>query len=632
MATTELTGAEEVAWDLSDLYDGGDDPRIEQDVEQAETAAAAFRELYYGRVAQLSPDELRTAIEEREKIESAFTRAIYYAHLWFSTDMSDSQRGALVARLTEKGAALDTQLLFFGLELAALEDEQADALLASAELERWRHWLRTVRKFRPYILTEPEEKILTEKSVSGFSAWDRLYDELLGAIRVDLDGDEIGFEEAMSKLYSADRDLRRRASDAVTGALAPGLRTRTYIFNTIAVDKSIDDRLRGYASWISSRNLSNDTSDEAVQALVDAVVGRYDVVQRYYKLKARLLGLDRLSFYDRMAPLADDPTQVGWSEASELVLGAFSDFSAETGDVVERFFRESWIDAPPREGKRPGAFCATNVPDVHPYVFMNFTGDRRSVLTLAHELGHGLHGYLAQPLGLFNASTPLTTAETASVFGEALTFRRLLAIEEDPRRRLNLLAGRIEDSIATVFRQIAMNRFEESVHTSRRDEGELSPEKFEELWLDYPDEDVRRLGRHRRLRDVVELHPALHRDARVRLRVFVRLPVRALDLPQVRAGGRLHGGAVPRPPARGRLEVAAGACGDGRPRSHRPADLGRRHRRPRGRARRGRGARGRHRPLTPPRNRRFKVWRPRRARGTLAADRQELGGFTRRSR
>ncbi len=462
MATTELTGAEEVAWDLSDLYDGGDDPRIEQDVEQAETAAAAFRELYYGRVAQLSPDELRTAIEEREKIESAFTRAIYYAHLWFSTDMSDSQRGALVARLTEKGAALDTQLLFFGLELAALEDEQADALLASDELERWRHWLRTVRKFRPYILTEPEEKILTEKSVSGFSAWDRLYDELLGAIRVDLDGDEIGFEEAMSKLYSADRDLRRRASDAVTEALAPGLRTRTYIFNTIAVDKSIDDRLRGYASWISSRNLSNDTSDEAVQALVDAVVGRYDVVQRYYKLKARLLGLDRLSFYDRMAPLADDPTQVGWSEASELVLGAFSDFSAETGDVVERFFRESWIDAPPREGKRPGAFCATNVPDVHPYVFMNFTGDRRSVLTLAHELGHGLHGYLAQPLGLFNASTPLTTAETASVFGEALTFKRLLAIEEDPRRRLNLLAGRIEDSIATVFRQVAMNRFEDS--------------------------------------------------------------------------------------------------------------------------------------------------------------------------
>jgi oligoendopeptidase F len=484
MTTTELTGAEDVAWDLSDLYDGGEDPRIEQDVEQTEAAAAAFRERYYGHVAELTAGELREAIEERERIESVFTRAIYYAHLWFSTDMSDSPRGALVARLTEKGAAIDTQLLFFGLELAALADEHADALIASEELERWRHWLLSVRKFRPYVLTEPEEKILTEKSVSGFSAWDRLYDELLGAIRVDLDGVEVGFEEAMSKLYSADRDERRRASEAVTVALAPGLRTRTFIFNTIAVDKSIDDRLRGYATWISARNLANDTTDEAVQALVDAVVGRYDVVQRYYRLKARLLGLDRLSFYDRMAPLADDPTQVAWGEASDLVLGAFSDFSSETGDVIERFFRESWIDAPPREGKRPGAFCATNVPEVHPYVFMNFTGDRRSVLTLAHELGHGLHGYLAQPLGLFNANTPLTTAETASVFGEALTFKRLLALEEDPRRRLNLLAGRIEDSIATVFRQVAMNRFEDVVHTWRRDEGELSPEKFEELWLE----------------------------------------------------------------------------------------------------------------------------------------------------
>jgi oligoendopeptidase F len=484
MATTELTGAEEVSWDLSDLYDGGDDPRIEQDIEHAEAAAAAFRELYYGRVAQLTPAELRTAIEEREKIESAFTRAIYYAHLRFATDTADSPRGALVAKLTEKGAALDTQLLFFGLELAAIEDEKADELIASDELERWRHWLRTVRKFRPYILTEPEEKILTEKSVSGFSAWDRLYDELLAGIRVDLDGEEVGFEQAMSKLYSADRDERRRASEAVTESLAPGLRTRTFIFNTTVVDKSIDDRLRGYATWISSRNLSNDASDEAVQALVDAVVGRFDVVQRYYRLKAKLLGLDRLSFYDRMAPLDEDTTKVGWEEASDLVLGAFSDFSTEVGDLVERFFRESWIDAPPRENKRPGAFCASNVPDVHPYVFMNFTGDRRSVLTLAHELGHGLHGYLAQPLGLFNANTPLTTAETASVFGEALTFKRLLASEEDPRRRLNLLAGRIEDSIATVFRQIAMNRFEDGVHTTRRNEGELSPEMFEELWLD----------------------------------------------------------------------------------------------------------------------------------------------------
>ena len=483
MTTTELTGAEDVAWDLSDLYESADDPRIQADVDETETAAAAFRERYHGHVAELSAAELREAIEERERIDSTFTRAIYYAHLLYSTDMNDSQRGALVARLTEQGAQIETQLLFFGLEIAAFEDDHAEALLASEELERWRHWLRTIRKFRPHVLTEPEEKILTEKSVSGFSAWDRLYDELLGAIKVELDGDEIGFEEAMAKLYSPDRDLRRRTSEAVTVALEPGLKTRTFVFNTIAVDKSIDDRLRGYPTWISSRNLSNDTTDEAVQALVEACVGRYDVVQRYYTLKARLLGLDKLAFYDRMAPLGDDPTHVGWSEASDLVLNAFADFSTETGDIVERFFREGWIDAPPRDGKRHGAFCATNVPGVHPYVFMNYTGDRRSVLTLAHELGHGLHGYLAEPLGLYNASSPLTTAETASVFGEALTFKRLLALEEDPRKRLNLLAGRLEDSIATVFRQIAMNRFEDAVHTSRREEGELSPEKFAELWL-----------------------------------------------------------------------------------------------------------------------------------------------------
>ena len=483
MTTTELTGAEDVAWDLSDLYESGHDPRIEQHVREVEEAAAAFRERYYGRIAELSAAELVEAIDERERIDSIFTRAIYYAHLWFSTNMADSQRGALLARLTEKGAVIETQLLFFGLELADLDDAQADALLADTTLERWDHWLRSVRKFRPYILTEPEEKIMTEKSVSGVSAWDRLYDELLGALKVDLDGAEISFEEAMAKLYSGDRDERRRASEAVTIALEPGLRTRTFIFNTIVVDKSIDDRLRGYESWLSARNLRNDTTDEAVRALVDAAVSRYDFVQRYYRLKARLIGLDRLSFYDRMAPIGEDPTKSSWAEASQIVLDAYADFSSDVGDIVQRFFRESWIDAPVRENKRPGAFCATTVPGVHPYVFMNFTGERRSILTLAHELGHGLHGYLAQPLGLYNANTPLTTAETASVFGEALTFKRLLAIEDDPGRRLNLLAGRIEDSIATVFRQIAMNRFEDVVHTWRREEGELSMEKLEELWL-----------------------------------------------------------------------------------------------------------------------------------------------------
>jgi oligoendopeptidase F len=484
MTTTEVTGAEDIAWDLSDLYEGGDDPRLDADVKEADEAAAAFRERYYGKVAELDAAGLREAIDERERIESIFTRAIYFAHLSYATNMADAPRGALVARLTEKGAALDTQLLFFGLEIAALDDEAAEALISDAELEHWRHWLRSLRKFRPYLLSEPEEKIFTEKSVSGVSAWDRLYDELLGAVRVELDGNDTSFEEAMSKLYSGDRDLRRRAAEAVTEALEPGLRTRTFIFNTIVLDKSIDDRLRGYETWISQRNLRNDTTDEAVQALIDAAVSRYDVPQRYYRLKAKLLELDRLAFYDRFAPIGEDPTKVSWDEARGVVQNAYSDFSSEAGDIVERFFRESWIDAPIRDDKRTGAFCATTVPGVHPYILMNFTGDRRSILTLAHELGHGLHGALSLPLGLFNSDTPLTTAETASVFGEALTFKRLLALEEDPRRRLNLLAGRIEDSIATVFRQIAMNRFEHAVHTDRREQGEISTDRLEELWLE----------------------------------------------------------------------------------------------------------------------------------------------------
>jgi oligoendopeptidase F len=484
MTTTEITGAEEVAWDLSDLYEGAEDPRFEADVEDAEKAGAAFRERYHGKVAELSAAELAEAIVERERIESLLTRAAYFAHLHFSTDMADPARGALVARLTEKGAALDTQLLFFGLEIADLEDDAAEALLASPALERWDHWIRSLRKFRPHLLSEPEEKIVTEKSVSGVSAWARLYEELLGALRVDIDGTEVGFEEAMSKLYSADRDERRRAAESVTRAIEPGLRTRTFVFNTILQDKATDDRLRSYPTWISARNLRNETTDEAVQALVDAVVSRYDVVQRYYRLKAGLIGIDKVTYYDRFAPISDDTTKVSWDEARDIVVEAYSEFSQKSGDIVDQFFRDRWIDAPVRDNKRTGAFCATTVPGAHPYVLMNFTGDRRSILTLAHELGHGLHGTLAMPLGLFNADTPLTTAETASVFGEALTFKRLLAIEEDPHRRLNLLAGRIEDGIATVFRQISMNRFEEAVHTERRSEGELSTDRFVELWLE----------------------------------------------------------------------------------------------------------------------------------------------------
>jgi oligoendopeptidase F len=484
MSTTELTGAEEVAWDLSDLYEGTDDPRIDEHVAEVERDAAAFRERYHGKIAALSASELAEAVRERERLDEVLTRAVYYAHLVFSTNMADPARGALLAKLNEKAATLEAQLLFFGLEWVAVEDDHAAAILEDPALDHWRHWLSSQRKYRPFLLSEPEEKIFAEKAVSGVSAWSRLFEEQVGALRVELDGEDASLETAMARLYAADREVRRTAADAVTAALAPGLRTRTYVFNTILVDKSIDDRLRSYPTWLTARNLSNETTDEAVQALIDATVSRYDVPQRYYRLKARLLGLERIAHYDRFAPVAEDTQKLSWEEARDLVVGAYGDFSDAAGDIVGRFFRDSWIDAPVREDKRTGAFCATNVPGVHPYILMNYTGDRRSVLTLAHELGHGLHGALAQPLGLYNAGTPLTTAETASVFGEALTFKRLLAGEDDPRRRLDLLTGRIEDAIATVFRQIAMNRFEDAIHTARRGQGELSTDRFSELWLD----------------------------------------------------------------------------------------------------------------------------------------------------
>jgi oligoendopeptidase F len=484
MATAEITGAEEVAWDLSDLYETPDDPKLEEEVADAERSAEAYRERYHGKVARLLAAALAEAVAERERIESAMDRALTFAHLRFATNMADPARGQLVARLQERGAALETRLLFFGLEWAAVDDTAAEKLLADPVLDHWRHHLISLRKYRPYLLTEPEERVLTEKTVSGSSAWSRLYEELLGSLRVELDGEQVGLETAMARLYAADRGIRSEAAEAITAAIQPGLRTRTFVFNTILVDKSIDDRLRGYPTWISSRNLANETTDEAVQALVDATVSRYEVARRYYRLKARLLGLERIAHYDRFAPVAEEGVKSSWDEARRVVVEAYGAFSEEAGGIVDGFFSKGWIDAPVREDKRTGAFCATTVPGVHPYVLLNYTGDRRSILTLAHELGHGLHGVLAQPLGLFNASTPLTTAETASVFGEALTFKSLLAAEDDPRRRLDLLTGRIEDAIATVFRQISMNRFEDAVHTERRTVGELAPDRISELWLD----------------------------------------------------------------------------------------------------------------------------------------------------
>lgn len=479
-----LMDVQDVAWDLDPLVDGEGADGAERLIAEADERAARFAEQHAGKVAQLDGPGLAAAMAELETIVDLIGRAGSYAMLRFAVDTAEPANGALLARVQEQGTQVETKLLFFELEWAALDDDRVDELLAADGLETTRHHLRTLRRYRPHLLSEPEEKLLTEKSLTGRDAWTRLFSELTSAIRVDLpDADEPApLDVALSRLMSPDRDLRRATAEAVNQALEPGLRTRAYVFNTLLQDKAVDDRLRSYPSWIASRNLANEASDESVQALLDAVRANYDLPQRWYRLKAQVLGLDQLADYDRMASVADAEVQIDWPEATDLVLGSFHDFSPVLGDLAQRFFDERWIDAPVRPNKRGGAFCSYTTPSQHPFVMLNYTSRRRDVLVLAHELGHGLHAALARPRGPFEQHTPLTVSETASVFGETLVFRRLLDAADTPSSRLALLAENIEGSIATVFRQTAMNRFEHLVHSARREEGEVSIERFGELW------------------------------------------------------------------------------------------------------------------------------------------------------
>jgi oligoendopeptidase F len=481
MTVTDLQG---VAWDLDPLVDGDGEEGADRLLAEADDRAARFAQAYAGKVAQLDGPGLAAAMDELQAIVDLVGRAGSYAMLRFSVDTADPANGALLARVQERDAAIETKLVFFELEWAALDDARVDELLAAEGLETTRHHLRTLRRYRPHLLTEPEERLLTEKAVTGREAWTRLFSELTSALRVDLpDAPEpVALEVALSRLFSPDREVRRTSAEAVTVALEPGVRTRAYVFNTLLQDKAVDDRLRSYSSWIASRNLANEASDESVQALLEAARANYDLPQRWYRLKAALLGIDRIADYDRMAAVSDEDVHVDWPDATTLVLQSFDDFSPTLGDLARRFFDERWIDAPVRPNKRGGAFCAYTTPSVHPYVMLNYTGRRRDVLTLAHELGHGLHAALARPRGPLEQHTPLTVSETASVFGETLVFRRLLDEAATPASRLALLAENIEGSIATVFRQTAMNRFEELAHTARRNDGELSVERFGELW------------------------------------------------------------------------------------------------------------------------------------------------------
>ena len=474
----DLTAAD-VAWDLEPLLDGHS---VDELLDRAEEVADQLANLR-GTIAEMTAGALADAMHLSAELEDLQGRAGYYAMLRFSEDTQDPGRGAEMMKVQERGTAIAAKLVFLELEWAALPDERVDELLADPVLDFCAHHLRSARRYRDHLLSEPEEVLLTEKSTSGAAAWVRLFDELTSAITVELpEQGTVGLEQGLSLLQHPDRAVRQQAAAAVTAGLEPGLRTRAFVFNTLLLDKSTDDRLRSYPSWVSSRNLSNEATDDSVQALVDAVVSRYDIAQRWYRLKAQVLGLDRLADYDRMASVAEDESEIGWAEATALVHDAYASFSPELAGIVQRFYDGGWIDAPVRPAKRPGAFCAYTVPSHHPYLLLNWTSRNRDVLTLAHELGHGLHAYLSRGQGTFHQSTPLTLAETASVFGETVTNNALLARIDDPNERFALLAATLEDSIATVFRQVAMNRFEDAVHTARREEGELSVERFGELW------------------------------------------------------------------------------------------------------------------------------------------------------
>jgi len=494
--TADLTAAD-VAWDIDSILPDGSSPADLFD--QADVLADGLTSLR-GRVGELDAAELAEAMHTMADLQEVMSRAAYHAMLAFSTATDDPTRGAAMAAAQERSTAIGTKLIFFDLEWAAADDHHAAAVLADPRLDFCRHHLDNLRLSRPYLLSEAEETIVAEKSQTGSAAWTRLFDELTSAITIDLP-DELGgsgvpLMQGFAMMQHPDRAVRQTLATAVTAGLEPGLRTRAYLFNTLLHDKAIDDRLRGFPSWVSSRNLSNEASDESVQALVDAVVDNYSIAQRWYTLKAQVLGLDKLADYDRMASVASADRDIGWSEGTQIVRDAYASFSPELAGIVGRFIDESWIDAPVRPGKRGGAFAAGVSPNHHPYVLLNWTSKSRDVATLAHELGHGVHFYLAREQGVFHQNTPLTLAETASVFGETVTSNRLLSMIDDPNERFALLASTLEDSIATVFRQIAMNRFEHAVHTARRTEGELSVERFGDLWAE---------SQHAMLGDSVEI-------------------------------------------------------------------------------------------------------------------------------
>ena len=478
-------------WDLSDLYSAMDAPEIQRDLDASAARAAAFKAAHEGKLGELDGDALAAAVAEYEAIDETLSRLASYAQLVYARDMSDATVGKFYQSIQERTSDIGRDLLFFTLELNRIDDDALADKLKAATLAHYKPWIDEVRAQRPYQLSDEIETLLHDKHVAGRAAWVRLFDETLAEFRFEVDGQKRTLAEVLDLMSDPQAGMRKKAAKSLGAVLSDNQRLLALITNTLAKDKQIEDRWRGFKRPVSGRNVANRVEDEVVDALVSAVESSYDrLSHRYYKLKAGMFGQDRLDYWDRNAPLpGDDNRRFQWTEARDIVLDAYSAFTPEMADLGRRFFDTGWIDAPVRPGKASGAFAHPTVPSAHPYLLLNYQGKTDDVMTLAHELGHGVHQILAGGQGHLMADTPLTLAETASVFGEMLTFRSLLAQETDPARRRIMLAGKVEDMLNTVIRQIAFHRFETLVHDERK-EGELTTDRLGELWMRVQEESL----------------------------------------------------------------------------------------------------------------------------------------------
>jgi oligoendopeptidase F len=471
-------------WNLDDLYTGPDDPALAADFERAAAGADAFRARYRGKLSDLDGEGLGEAIKAYEVIEETLGRAMSYAQLLFAGNISDPELGRFHQTIHERITDISTKILFFTLEINRIDDAVLEKLSASEEVRRYAPWLRDVRQFRPHQLADDLETLLHEKSVTGRASWVRLFEETIADMRFEVGGERLSLAGVLNLLSDRDGARRKAAAKSLGKALAANLRLFSLITNTLAKDKAIEDAWRSYARPVSERNLVNHVEDQVVDALVKSVKDAYpDLAHRYYAMKARWMGGGRLDYWDRNAPLKGDDATYDWDDARKIVLDAYGRFAPEMAAIAGRFFDERWIDAAPRSGKDSGAFAHSTVPSVHPYVLMNFHGKARDVMTLAHELGHGVHQILAAEQGTLMAETPLTLAETASVFGEMLVFRALLEKETNAAGRRFLLAAKVEDMLGTVVRQIAFHEFETRVHDERK-AGEISASRLSDMWME----------------------------------------------------------------------------------------------------------------------------------------------------